>query len=314
MDMELAELEAFITIAELGTFTGAARVLHVSQPAISRRIDLLEHELGSSLFQRDRSGARLTDAGEALLPFAAAVLASVRDGKAAVEGLRQDGAGTTTLALVGTLASTSLVERLAVFRDTHPAVRLMLRTQTSDGVSHLVQRGDASIGLRYFAAPAMSLESMYVWSERMVVVSSSLSRLVTADRVCVDDLDGVPWVTYPVGTGSSGEPFARAMERHLVRIGLPDAERIEIDSLTTQKRMIEVDFGIGLLPESAVAEETRVGSLRVVDLPELAASAPVFLVRRRGGYESAATRALVDVLTGGNAHIPEATDEPRVRP
>ena len=314
MDMELAELEAFITIAELGTFTGAARVLHVSQPAISRRIDLLEHELGSSLFQRDRSGARLTDAGETLLPFAAAVLASVRDGKAAVEGLRQDGAGTTTLALVGTLASTSLVERLAVFRDTRPAVKLMLRTQTSDGVTHLVQRGDASIGLRYFAAPAMSLESTHVWSERMVVVSSSSTRLVTAARVRVDDLNDVPWVTYPVGAGSSGEPFARAMERHLVRIGVPDAERIEIDSLTAQKRMIEVDFGIGLLPESAVAEETRAGSLRIVDLPELDASAPVFLVRRRGGYESPATRALVDVLTGANPSIAEGTDEPRVRP
>lgn len=298
MIMELAELEAFVMIAGVRTFTAAGQALGVSQPAISRRIDLLEHELNTLLFERDRSGARLTDAGEALLPFAEGVLASIRDGTTAVNELRRGRSGTTTLALVGTLASTSLIARIADFRVAHPDVRLLLRTQTSDGVSRLVRRGDAAIGLRYFADGSIPLESTHIWSERMVAVAARGSRLIAAAPGSVDTLRGIPWVTYPTGIGSSGEPFAQAMARHLVRIGLPEVERIEIDSLTAQKRMVEADFGIALLPESAVTEELRVGSLSVGDLPELATSVPVFLIRRSAGYESTATRALVDVLRG----------------
>lgn len=304
MHMGLAELEAFVMIADVKTFTAAGQALGISQPAISRRIDLLERELESPLFERDRSGARLTDAGEALLPFAEGILAAVRDGTAAVGDLRRGGRGTITLALVGTLASTSLVARAAAFRNVHPDVRLLLRTQTSDGVSRLVQRGEATIGLRYFPASARSLTSVHVWSERMIVVASPHSRLFTRARASVEALRGIPWVTYPVGTGSSGEPFALAMERHLVRIGLPDEERIEIDSLTAQKRMVEADFGIGLVPESAVIEEVRIGSLSVVNLPELTTSVPVFLILRSGGDRSVATRTLVEILTSVNHDAP----------
>ena len=61
MHMEMIEIEAFVTIAESGTFTRAAEALHCSQPAISRRIELLERELGAPLFERIHSGVRLTD-------------------------------------------------------------------------------------------------------------------------------------------------------------------------------------------------------------------------------------------------------------
>jgi len=302
--MELAELEAFVMVADLGTFTAAARALGVSQPAISRRIDLLESEVESLLFERDRAGARLTEAGAAFLPFAEQVLASVRDGTEAVRATGQGPGGTMTLALVGTLASTSLIDRVAIFRGAYPQVRLLLRTQTSDGVSRLVQRGDASIGLRYYPAPATSLESVHVWLERMVVIAASHSCLIAGEPSGVDALKGVPWVTYPIGTGSSGEPFAREMERHLARLGLGGVERIEIDSLTAQKRMVEADFGLGLVPRSAITEELRVGSLTVVDLPELETVVPVYLVRRVRGYASAATRELTRILASGKAGTP----------
>lgn len=70
MVMELSEIIAFVTINRTGNFTRAADQLHVSQPAISRRIELLERELGAPLFERLSSGIRLTEAGKAFLPFA----------------------------------------------------------------------------------------------------------------------------------------------------------------------------------------------------------------------------------------------------
>ncbi len=68
--MDFDEIQTFLTIAELGGFTRAGRRLQRSQPAISRRLSLLEQELGAPLFDRLRGRARLTEAGRAFLPHA----------------------------------------------------------------------------------------------------------------------------------------------------------------------------------------------------------------------------------------------------
>ena len=81
--MDIAEIDAFLAIAELGGFARAAQRLYRTQPAISR-LQILEHELGAPLFERLRGRARLTEAGRTFLPHAAAALASLRDGRDAV--------------------------------------------------------------------------------------------------------------------------------------------------------------------------------------------------------------------------------------
>src|SRR3989442_9611159 len=124
MAMELDHVETFVAIVRRGGFTRAASALHLSQPAVSRRLDLLEREVGRPLFDRTRGGARLTQAGRAFLPHAEALLASAHDGVEAVRALERTDAGTVTLALVGTLASTTLTARLQRFRRRPPNLRL----------------------------------------------------------------------------------------------------------------------------------------------------------------------------------------------
>ena len=87
--MELSEIEAFVAISRAGGFTRAALLLHLSQPAISRRIELLERELGAPLFDRFPGGIRLTQAGESFLPYAQQVLSAMEDGKGAVHALEE---------------------------------------------------------------------------------------------------------------------------------------------------------------------------------------------------------------------------------
>src|SRR2546430_14597683 len=106
--MELDHVEAFLAIARGGGFTRGSAALHLSQPAATRRIKLLEAELGAPLFDRLGRGVALTEAGRAFLPHAQALLASMRDGIDAVNAVRGTEQGTVTLALVGTLASGSL--------------------------------------------------------------------------------------------------------------------------------------------------------------------------------------------------------------
>lgn len=296
--MEMIEVEAFVAIARHGGFTRAAEILHCSQPAISRRIDLLERELGAPLFERLHGSVRLTDAGRAFLPHAEAVLLAVRDGAEAVRAVAQEDRGAVALALVGTLASTHLTERLRRFRRAYPAIRLTVQTARSDEVSALVRRGAAHLGLRYFPDRDPGLVSLPAGEESLVLICSAHSPLASRHAPDIAALRGVPWVSFPVAEAADREPYVALFAGYLRAHGLDDAEIVTADSLTAQKRLIEAEFGVGLLPETAVDEEVRRGSLRVLDIPGTQATIPVACVYRRHGYLSQAARRLLGELTG----------------
>ena len=295
--MELDHVEAFVAIVRRGGFTRASPGLHLSQPAISRRIHLLEGELGAPLFERIRSGAVLTEAGRAFLPHAEALLASMRDGIDAVVELRRANRGAVTLAMVGTLASTMLTERLRRFREANPEIDLRIRTALSAEVSALVRRGDATLGLRYNSDPHPDLVSSTIHNEPMVPVCSPRHRLARARRVDPPALAGERWIAFPPRPEAAREPYSSALEQRLAACGLGASEIVPIDSLTAQKRMVEAGFGLALLPESGVGEELRAGTLRALRVPALRVTIPVVLILRRRAFQSGATRALVAMLS-----------------
>jgi DNA-binding transcriptional LysR family regulator len=268
----------------------------LSQPAVSRRLDLLEREVGRPLFDRTRGGARLTEAGRAFLPHAEALLASVHDGLEAVRALERTDSGTVTLALVGTLASTALTGRLRNFRRRHPGIRLLLRTALSREVSALVRRGEATLGLRYFPDSDPELVSLPLYRDALVIVCSPTHRLARVKRPTVRMLDGQTWVAFPVGQSSGTEAYAQMLAERLAALGLSAADTITIDSLTAQKRLVEAGFGLGLMPESTVQEEVRVGTLRALKFSAMRLAVPVVLVHRRRAFLSGAARAVVALL------------------
>src|SRR5262249_52982240 len=138
-------LRTFIAVHRQKGFSGAARMLHRTQPAISNRIRLLEQELGAPLFERAANGIMLSQAGRVLLPRAEAIVAALGDAEHAVLGLRKDATGPIDLAIVGTLAGTNLTGAFKRFAAHHPNVELNLRTARSMEVSELVRNGEATI-------------------------------------------------------------------------------------------------------------------------------------------------------------------------
>jgi DNA-binding transcriptional LysR family regulator len=294
--VEIDQLEAFVAIVRGRGFSRAASTLHLSQPAVSRRLALLESELGAPLFERIRTGVVLTEAGKAFLPHAEALLASMRDGVDAVRALEGTDCGAITLALVGTLASTTLTGCLQGFREAHPHVQLRLRTALSHEVSALVRRGDATLGLRYDTDPGPEVVSRVIHDEPRVVVCSPRHRLARSRHVGPEMLAGEAWIGFPTRPDGPEEPYGSSLRQCLAACGLGTAEIIAIDSLTAQKRMVEAGFGLGLLPESSVDEELRVGTLRILRVPAMRTTIPVVLIHRRRAYLSGAARQLMEVL------------------
>jgi DNA-binding transcriptional LysR family regulator len=292
--MDMDQIRTFVTVARGRSFSGAATALHRSQPAISRRIELLEREFDVPLFDRLRGGVVLTDAGAAFLPYAEIVLATAQDGAEALRAGRQGDAGKISLALVGTLANAALTNVLRQFGRKYPKVRLDLRTATSREVEELVQRGEATLGLRYATGSNSGVVSEVITQERMVVVANPDHPLANGRRHQPGKLASERWVAFP--TRYARESFVQFLQRKLLAVGLEDVEIIPIDSLTAQKRLVEAGFGIALLAESGIQEELKSGTLKVVNVPALQASIPIALVYRRNGYLSAAARSLMSMI------------------
>ena len=295
--MELDHVEAFLAIARSGGFARGSAALHLSQPATSRRIKLLETELGAPLFDRLGRGVALTEAGRAFLPHAQALLASMRDGIDAVNAVRGTGHGTVTLALVGTLASSSLTARLSRLCQAHPGLDLRLRTALSAEVSALVLHGDAALGLRYGTDPDPGLVSVIIHQERLIPVCPPGHPLAIGGTDLAAALAGQRWLAFPSRPGAPSDPYAVALQQLLATHGLGAAEILPIDSLTAQKRMVEAGFGLAIVPESSLEEELRTGTLRAIDHQALTATIPVALIRRRHAFQAGAARTLTAALT-----------------
>src|SRR6266702_3889168 len=309
--MNLHELQTFVSIARLGGLTRAAGQLHRSQPAITRRIKLLEDQLGVPLLERGRGGTMLTEAGRTFLPYAETVLAALKDGAQAVQALQGGDHGAVSLAIVGTLAGTTIVEQLRRFSARHGNARLELRTANSFEVSDMVRRGEVSLGLRYFGDRSPELISQKISEERIVVVCSAQhkcagKRLRDPRRLRTDQ-----WFALPM-TRHRGS-FAHLVARQLASARLDDVPVMIIDSLTAQKRLIEAGIGIALLPESSIQEELPLGTLRTIDIPRLQTTVPIHVLYRKNGYLNGASRTLLSIISNAPVRPTAAARRGRTR-
>jgi DNA-binding transcriptional LysR family regulator len=294
--MDIEALRTFVAIHRSGGITRAAATLFRSQPAVSRRLTLLEKELGVPLFARTAAGVVLSEAGQALLPFAETALAALKDAEDAVRAVRAEPSGPLAVALVGTLASTDLTPALRRFAAEHPAVDLRLRTATSAEVSDLVRRADVTIGLRYSADPSSDLACETLFDERRLIAAAPDHHLV-GTTVALSQLAGERWIAFPEPPGRQ-EVSTRFARQLYDAAGVAERDILRVDSLTAQKRLVEAGFGIALLPDSGIREELTAGTLAVLDVADVDVSAPVVVVTRAGGYLSAAARTLLRELKG----------------
>jgi DNA-binding transcriptional LysR family regulator len=246
----LRELEQFVAVASAGTFTAAARAVHLSQPALTAAIQRLEHEVGGPLFDRGRHGAVLTDAGRALLPRARAALAAFADGKKAVAEIHGLVAGAVAIGGGATACTYILPAMLAKFRRARPGIALSLREGYTDELERAVDAGTldlAIITIERRRPPGGPIERLGRYADdELIVVAAPGVEPKTAS-----------WITFTVGSPTR----ALLLER------VPDANVVmELGSIAAVKGHARAGIGLALLSRLAVATDLARGSLLEVPM------------------------------------------------
>jgi len=153
--MDLSAYRAFIAVAELGTFSKAADFLYITQPAVSKRIALLEEQLGNRLFDRIGKRVMLNEAGRALLPIAERIMQDVRES----HNLKGHIGGRLSLVTSHHIGLRRLPNTLKVYAEQFPQVRLDLAFMDSENACHKIEKGSYELGVVTLPlSPSASLE------------------------------------------------------------------------------------------------------------------------------------------------------------
>jgi DNA-binding transcriptional LysR family regulator len=311
--MDSDALNTFLVVHRRGGISNAAKALHRSQPAISRRIALLEQELGVPLFERVAGKTRLSDAGRVMVPFAERAVAAAQDAGNAMRALLRQNSGPVSLAVVGTLAGGLLSNILRRFAADHPDVKLTLRTATSAEVSELVRQGEATIGLRYNQDRSGGLDCEWLFTEPLQVVCA-LDHPLAGRRVArLADLRSERWIAFPETPGRPELTASHVFALFLTQ-GLDKIDWTPVDSLTAQKRLVQAGLGIALLSQSHATEELDAAAISTIRVGDLTACHDIVVVTRKGGFLSAASRRLLEVIRADYAKGAGADERGRTRP
>ncbi len=151
--MQIDHLTLFLHIVDSGSLSAAARLCHLSQPAASRNLRILEEGLGVPLFERQGRGLVLTPAGRALVPQARAILAGVRDAARAVGKAAERGYYDLRVGAVDSIASWIVPRQVAPMRARFPELQWKLRTARSAQLLDLVGTGELDIALVAWSGP-----------------------------------------------------------------------------------------------------------------------------------------------------------------
>lgn len=229
--MEFRELRAFVAVAEEGSFSAAARRVHVSQPALSQTVNALERELGVQLVVRSNVGIRLTDSGAQLLARARAMLA---DHDATVAALADRGGAPAAIRLGVPLEMPAdlLADALARLAAEFPDAAVQVRHHSSAGALEALTAGDLDVGLVRQRPAGQQLDSVLVLREPLGVLLSSdrAQALASAGGVGLDRLTGLAWLAFAREDSPAWyDEVVAVLRSHGHELGAaPDADRLLI--------------------------------------------------------------------------------------
>lgn len=289
--MELRHLEHFLAVADSGSFTQAARNLHLVQSGVSATIKALERELGSALFDRTPHAVTLTAAGRALLPRAREALDAAHAAKDAVHRAQGTLHGEVT---VGTLTSVNVVDLAALLtdlRERHPAVTVRLRAAAAGSADLAQQVRDGRLDAAFLSLPdpcPAGLDTRLLAATPLSLYVPGTHPLAGAGRVLLEQLSEFPFIDSPQGFGNR-----LVTDRAFAAAGVDREVTLEVADIGTAVPFIRAGLGIGFLSRFLVEDDTGLDVLDVAD-HDLRWSFSIATASRR--RLSAPTEAFLDLL------------------
>jgi LysR family transcriptional regulator, nitrogen assimilation regulatory protein len=287
--MDLRHLRQFSFAAETLNFSRAAIRAHVSQPALSRTVTLLEEELGVKLFERVARGVRLTEAGEILRQRAVVMLRESRITTEAVRASTEEPVGEVSLGIPPSLRVLLTAPVVVDYHRRYPGVKINVIEGTSRNMRDAVANGRTDVSLAYASEPLGDLQSSLLLSEDLCLVGPPDAGLRMTKPVGSKTLTqhSLIQTSYP-------NSLRQIVDKALAKIGGSTQPMIQVEMVPLMLDLVRRGVGYTVLPYCAIHEPFLGGQVSAAPIRGLRVSWAIVTSKERA--MSTATRRFIECL------------------
>jgi DNA-binding transcriptional LysR family regulator len=289
--LDVRRMRVLREVAVRGSFSAAAEALSFTQSAVSQQIAALEREAGVTLVQRSARGVRLTEAGEAVVRHAEAIMARLSEAEAELEAIAGLRGGRLRMAAFETAGATLMPLAIAAFRERHPAVELSLSLSEPEDSVPLLRSGDLDLAIVFDSGldAANGIHRVHLLEDPLYLALPHDHPLAHRRRIHLEDLAGEAWVA-----GSADGECNRLLCRACARAGYQPRVAFETDDYTAMQGFVAAGVGVSLIAELGL--RTVRDDIVVRDLGRDTPVRQIYAATLAEGYRAPATQAMVEIL------------------
>ena len=243
----MQQLRCFCATVELGSFTAAAELLRVSQPAVAEQVRKLEQALGADLLARAGRGVVATEAGRAFAEHAARSLRAVEDAAESVGELTALRGGSVALGVFGEPSAWRMDELVAAFLRRHSDVSVRLVGRNSSAIAERVRRGELEAGVVLLPIDDDKLDVRPIARDEVLYVSASPAR--TRGTATMERLAATPLVFYDAESADE-DPIRRQLAERAQALGVRLRPKVEVELKDIALRLVAAGIGDTYLPSA----------------------------------------------------------------
>jgi DNA-binding transcriptional LysR family regulator len=293
MDFTLTQVRAFLTVARFHSFTQAAELLHISQPALTLQIQQLEESLGLRLFDRDTRHVVLSSSGRNMLPTFQHLFSEVESVVASARGIASKEQGIVRLGCAPSIATTYLPEAIARFRKRHAHISFEVRDEVSRRVVSMVQADEVEIGITNGDPDVPGLDSTELYTDQVHAVFPRSHPLASLKELKLSEVAKYPLVFRNIGFISR-----TIMDNALAAEGRLVTPACEVTHSSTAIAMVRAGLGVALLGSLTIKANNLESfpelQSHLIDDPVL--SREIKLIRKKGRSLSPCAEEFKDLL------------------
>jgi DNA-binding transcriptional LysR family regulator len=293
----LRQLRTFSEVARLQSYTAAAKALHLTQPAVSMQLRLLEQAAGLPLFEQIGRRVQPTEAGRELLRYAAGISTLLREAEDAMKALQGAGGGELSLAVTST-AKYFAPQLLAEFRRSHPEARLRLAVSNREAVVRELTENTVDLAVMGRPPRGIETEAAPFASHPIGIIASPAHPLAGRKRVPLERLAGETFIIRERGSGTRA-----AMEHVFAERGFRARDTLEMSSNETIKQAVMAEMGVAFLSTHTIGLELRAGRLVLLAVSGLPVMRQWFVIHRRGKRLTPVAQAFKSFLLREGAEL-----------
>lgn len=288
MKIPIDGIQAFVEVADLGSFSRAATRLAITQTALTRRIQRLESFVGLRLLDRTTRSVSLTPMGSDFLPMARRLVDDLVFGLDKLRNLSRFARGEVTVATLQSVAVQHIPQAIRRYVELHPLNDVKVIERSGAHVTEAVRQGQVDFGIHIIQATDSDLEEETLVHSPFVLVCHQKNPVARRRSLRWTELESCKLITLG---GASGN--RRVVEEQLVRSGLGSGGRIVVESILSALALLRLDLGAAILPSMVSSLE---GDLVSIPLIEPVLQRSIGLVKRRNATLTPAAAAFYDVV------------------